>query len=82
MARINLTSLTNEIGLHEALTDVRKAKTEDLLRAIFAFIKDHVIAGDDVAIPGFGKFENFERQNGVKTPKFRPSTTFKAAVVA
>lgn len=46
----------------------------------FNFIKDAVIAGDQVSISGFGKFECFTRQDGTKTPKFRPYEAFKEAV--
>lgn len=80
--RLNIKDLTNEVMLHEAFAEVSKAKVEDALRTIFATIQSKVEAGDAVAIPGFGKFENFTRSNGAKTPKFRPSSTFKAAVAA
>lgn len=43
-------------------------------------IKDEVVAGNSISIPGFGKWENFTRQDGVKAPKFRPFEAFREAV--
>lgn len=78
--RLNIKDLTNEIMLHTAFENASKAQVEDVLRTILSTITTRVAAGDAVALPGFGKFENFERSNGVKTPKFRPSKQFKDAV--
>ena len=81
--RLNIKDLTNEISLHTALADVSKAQVEDILRTVFSTISTKVIAGDAVAIPGFGKFESYTSStSGKKSPKFRPSSVFKDAVVA
>ena len=82
MARINLPALTNEVMLHDAFAYNTKSQVEDVLRHILSTITNHVVAGDEVALPGFGKFEQFQRANGVKVPKFRAAKAFKEAVGA
>ena len=59
MARINLPTLTSEIMLHEAFANTSKSQIDSALRHIFQTITDHVVAGDEVAIPAFGKFSKF-----------------------
>ncbi len=80
MARINLPTLTSEIMLHEAFANTSKSQIDSALRHIFQTITDHIAAGDEVAIPAFGKFVNFVRANETHAPKFRPSKAFKDAV--
>ena len=74
------TDLVNKISEYEFIETKKQAK--EFLDDIIGTITAEVIAGNDVSIAGFGKFENFERQNGVKTPKFRAFTAFKNAVKA
>lgn len=50
------------------------------IEALADIIKDEVIEGNSISIPGFGKFENFTRQDGTKSPKFRPFEAFRDAV--
>lgn len=78
MARINLPALTSEIMLHDAFANTSKAQVEAVLRFTFDTIANHVVAGDEVALPGFGKFERFESSvTGSIKPKFRPAKKFK-----
>lgn len=76
--RINLPALTSEIMLHDAFQNATKAQVESVLRFILDTIADHVVAGDEVALPGFGKFERFQSSvTGSIKPKFRPAKKFK-----
>lgn len=82
MARINLPTLTSEIMLHEAFANTSKSQIDSALRHIFQTITDHIAAGDEVAIPAFGKFYKFTSSvtDSVK-PKFKASKNFVDAVV-
>lgn len=77
---MNKQDLINKIAEFNNFDTKKQAK--EFLEDLITIIKDEVIAGNDVTIPGFGKFENFTRENGVKTPKFRAFTAFKDAVKA
>lgn len=81
MSKINLPILTSEVMLHEAFANTSKAQIDSAIRHIFQTIADHVANGDEVAIPGFGKFVNFVRANETHAPKFRPAKAFKHAVL-
>lgn len=78
MATINKAKLAEKL-LEFDMFDTKKQATE-FIEDFTGYIKDAVIAGDEISIPGFGKFEAFERQNGDKSPKFRPFSAFKDAV--
>lgn len=80
MARITKTDLVNELALQDIFADQPKYKIKEFVEDFFQSIADKVVEGNDVAVAGFGKFENFERSNGIKTPKFRPGKAFKDAV--
>jgi nucleoid DNA-binding protein len=82
MATINKVELINRLALQDIFADKSKKQIKEFIEDFFATIAEEVVAGNDVKIPGFGKFENFTRSNGVKTPKFRPASQFKKAVVA
>lgn len=83
MARINLPTLTSEIMLHDAFANTSKAQVEAVLRFTFDTIANHVVAGDEIAIPGFGKFEKFTSSVTEKSkPKFKGAKAFKDAVNA
>lgn len=83
MARKNIKDLTNEVMLHEAFADVSKTKVEEALRMVFDTIQSNIVAGNDVAIPGFGKFSKFTSTVTEKSkPKFVGAKAFKDAVNA
>ena len=83
MARINIKTLTDEIALHDAFSTTSKSKIEDVLRTIFTSITNHVVANDEVAIPGFGKFSLFESSTtGKKKLKYSQAKAVKDAVNA
>ena len=83
MARINLPALTSEIMLHDAFANSSKAQVEAVLRFTFDTIANHVIAGDEVALPGFGKFSKFTSSTTERSkPKFQGAKAFKDAVNA
>lgn len=80
--RINKPLLVEDIMLHNVFADASKAQITDFVEFFFDKISSHVVAGNEVFIPGFGKFENFTLSNGVHTPKFRPAKAFKESVRA
>ena len=83
MARINIKTLTDEIALHDAFSTTPKSKIEDVLRTIFTTITNHVVANDEVAIPGFGKFSLFESAvTNKKKLKYSQAKAVKDAVNA
>lgn len=59
--------------------ETKKAAGE-FLDYMLDLITDTVSTGTDVRIAGFGKFEQYTRANGTKTPKFRPFNALKAKV--
>lgn len=59
--------------------ETKKAANE-FLDEFLTIITDTVASGTDVSISGFGKFEQYTRTNGTKTPKFRPFNALKAKV--
>jgi len=59
--------------------ETKKAALEAIL-AVTSEISEVMIAGNAVAIPDFGKFEAYTRQNGVIKPKFTPFSILKEAV--
>ena len=65
----------------EGLADTKIAGIE-LADKFFEILRKEILAGNDVAIPGFGKFSTYVRQNGTKKPKFTPFTEFKADINA
>lgn len=81
--------------LAEKDVKVTKKAMAEYVDTVFDVIADSVAAGDNVSIAGFGKFEVTERAaregrnpatgeaihiEASKAPKFRASSTFKAAV--
>jgi nucleoid DNA-binding protein len=50
------------------------------IEAVTSAMANIVIAGNAVAIPDFGKFEAYTRENGMVKPKFIPFGTFKESV--
>lgn len=71
----------NKTALAERVLEFENFETKkqaiEFVEDFFEIIKDTVAKGDTVSIPGFGKFEPYTRQNGVKKPKFVPFTAFK-----
>ncbi|MHB8098109.1 MAG: HU family DNA-binding protein [Sulfuricurvum sp.] len=80
MARINKAALVEEILLQDVFESATKKQVTQFVDDFFQTIANHVIAGDDVAITGFGKFEKYTKQDGTFKPKFSAFTEFKSAV--
>ena len=53
-----------------------------LVDTFFSIMKDQVIAGNEVAIPGFGKLAKYQRENGKYKAKFSAFEDFTNAVNA
>lgn len=77
---INKQDLANKLKLFTIFEDATKKELVEFIEDFTQLIKDEVVAGNSISVPGFGKFENFERQNGEKSPKFRPFEAFRDAV--
>lgn len=94
MNKTDIVSKVVEV-LGEKDVKITKKAMSEYVDTIFDVIADSVAAGDTVSIAGFGKFEVKERdarmgrnpQTGEsiqiaasKSPRFKASSTFKAAV--
>lgn len=77
---INKDGIVEYLQTQEAFSEASKKATKEFLEDLVDFIKDAVVAGDTVSIPGFGKFAPFTRQNGTVKPKFTPFKDFSDAV--
>lgn len=53
-----------------------------LVDTFFAIMKAQVVAGNEVAIPGFGKLAKYQRENGKFKAKFTAFEDFTTAVNA
>lgn len=80
MARINKAALVEEILLQDVFESATKKQVTQFVDDFFQTIANHVIAGDDVAITGFGKFSKYTKLDGTFKPKFEAFTDFKSAV--
>ena len=81
MARINKKVIVEELALQDFFAEAPKYKIEQFVEDFFQSLADKVIAGDEVAIPGFGKFAKFTTSTtGKHKPKFTPYGEFKAAM--
>lgn len=77
---MNKEAFAEAISTHEVFENYPKYKIKQFVEDFFGIVTDAVVAGDSVSIAGFGKFENFERQNGTRKPKFTAFKDFKEAV--
>ena len=59
-----------------------KAAGMTLVDTFFSIMKEQVIAGNEVAIPAFGKLAKYRRKNGKYKAKFTAFEDFTAAVNA
>jgi len=82
MARYNKTSLIEDLQLQAIFADATKKDITEFAEDFFNLLVRKVAAGDEVSIPGFGKFEQYELVSGVIKPKFTAFLDFKAAVNA
>lgn len=80
MTEYTKSNLVEDLLLHDLFADAPKYKVKAFVEDLFSLISTKVSLGQTVSIPGFGKFKNFTRSNGAKTPKFRPSTRFRSSV--
>ena len=78
--RYNKASLVEDLTLHELFADAPKYKVAQFVDDFIEMITSKVIAGDEVALAGFGKFEKYQRENGTHKPKFTAFKDFKDAV--
>ena len=76
--RLNKHDLAANLAASGAF-DSKKEALEAIL-SVTSEISKVMVSGDTVAIPDFGKFEAYTRQNGVVKPKFTPFATLKEAV--
>lgn len=82
MATINKTELANRLALMDVFSNQSKKATNEFINGFFQLIADEIVAGNEISIAGFGKFENFTRENGKKKAKFTAFTALKNAVNA
>jgi len=78
MKRLNKRDLARtlwEAGLADTLV-----AGERLVDALTNTVVSEVVAGNEVCIAGFGKFEPYTRTNGTVKPKFIPFKAFKDAM--
>lgn len=80
MATINKDALAAKVLEFDMFASKKQSK--EFVEDFFQIIADAIIAGDTVSIAGFGKFENFERQNGTHKAKFSAFKDLKDAVKA
>lgn len=80
MARYNKELLIEDLSLHNVFAEVPKSQVTSVVNYLFDIIQERVVAGDDVAIAGFGKFEKYQKQDGTYKPKFTAFKDFKDAV--
>lgn len=78
--KLNKAQIVEQLMLQDIFANASKKAVTEFVEDFFIMIQDNVSQGNEVTIPGFGKFEKFERQNGTKVPKFRPFSAFKAQV--
>lgn len=94
MNKVDVVAKVVEVLAEKDVKVTKKAMAE-YVDTVFDVIADSVAAGENVSIAGFGKFEVTERSaregrnpatgeaihiEASKSPKFRASSTFKAAV--
>lgn len=94
MNKVELVAKVVEVLGEKDVKVTKKAMTE-YVDTVFDVVADTVAAGDTVSIAGFGKFEVKERDarmgrnpqtgesiqiSASKSPRFKASSTFKAAV--
>jgi len=77
---INKPALAEILSTQEVFANTPKYKIIEFIEDFFGVITTNVIEGTEVSIPGFGKFEKYERQNGEFKPKFTAFKDFKDAV--
>lgn len=53
-----------------------------LVDTFFGIMKEQVVAGNEIAIPGFGKLAKYQRENGKYKAKFQAFESFTEAVNA
>lgn len=78
--RINKTLLAADLGLNEILANKTKKELEQLVEDFFELIATHIAESNEVSIPGFGKFERYEKQDGSHKAKFTPYKELKEKV--
>lgn len=78
--RLNRDSLGRRM-VEAHLADTKVAGIE-LVDRFFEVLRSEILAGNEVAIPDFGKFSTYVRQNGSKKPKFTPFGSFKSEINA
>lgn len=78
--RINKPAIVEAILLQDIFENATKKQVTQFVDDFFDMIANHVIAGNEVNIAGFGVFEKYKRQDGSFKPKFRAFTKFKEAV--
>ena len=80
MATINKPALVEEISLYDVFENASKKDITLFVEAFFDLIAGKVVQGDEVSIPGFGKFSKFQKQDGTFKPKFAAFKEFRQNV--
>ena len=80
MARYNKDSFVEDLSLQDVFENASKKRPTEFVEDFFSNIMTRVAEGDEVTIPGFGKFEKYTLASGRVKPKFTAFTDFKAAV--
>ena len=80
MSKINKPALVEELYLMTIFENASKSQVTQFIENFFDIIAAHVTNGDEVTIPGFGKFERYTKQDGTYKPKFTAFKDFKDAV--
>ncbi len=76
----NKPALVDELALYDVFAEASKKDITLFVESFFDFIIEKVSAGDTISVPGFGKFEKFEKQDGTFKAKFSAFKDFKDAV--
>lgn len=77
---INKPALVEELALYDVFENASKKDITLFVESFFDLIAAKVVQGDTVSIPGFGKFEKFQKQDGTFKPKFSAFKEFKDSV--
>lgn len=87
MTKLNKQLMVEQLMLQDIFANATKKAVTEFVEDFFDMIKTNVIAGNEVSIPGFGKFYKYAKTKegkltGAFTPKFSAFTDFKDAINA
>lgn len=79
---INKPALVEELSLYDVFSDTSRKDITLFVESFFDLIATHVKNGNEVSIPGFGKFSRYTKQDGTFKPKWSAFKEFKDSVKA